>query len=151
MKSSVKCESKDVMIKAVLDTNVLVSALLSEAGVPNQVLRLAGRAYQLFISDEILEEAGRVLRRSRIRNRVGLTEDRIQAFLSTLQMIADIVKDPPSLQVIEDDPDDNSILACAIGAGTDYLVSGDIHLKQLKNYKGIKVISASEFLSILKE
>lgn len=139
------------MIKAVLDTNVLVSALLSETGVPNQVLRQAGRAYQLFISDEILKELERVLHRPRIRNRVGLTEDRTRTFLSTLQTVADIVKDPPSLQVIEDDPDDDSILACAIGAGTDYLVSGDIHLRQLKNYKGIEVISAAEFLSILKE
>jgi len=51
------------MLKAVLDTNVLVSALLSNNGIPNQVLRQAKVVYQLFISQEILEEVREVLLR----------------------------------------------------------------------------------------
>jgi len=139
------------MLKAVLDTNVLISALLSESGVPDQVLRRAGLSYQLFISDEILEEVEKVLRRPRIRRRGQLTEDKIREFLTTLQAVADIVRNPPSLQVIEDDPDDNIVLGCAIGAQTDYLVSGDAHLKRLSSHEGIRIVSPSEFLAIIRE
>lgn len=89
------------MLRAVLDTNVLVSALLSSAGVPNQVLRQAGQSYQLFTSREILEEVGSVLRRPRIQKGAKLTEGKIQAFLFAIQMVADVVEDLPSLQVIE--------------------------------------------------
>ena len=139
------------MLKAVLDTNVLVSAFLSDAGVPNQVLRQAGQAYQLFISNEILEEVKRVLRRPRIQERAQLTEDKIRAFLAAIQRVADVVENPPSLWIIEDDPDDNFTLGCALGAHADYLVSGDIHLKRLESYKGIQIVSPSEFLTILRE
>ncbi len=138
------------MLKAVLDTNVLVSALLSAGGIPNQVLRQAGLTYQLFASDKILEEAEEVLRRPRIRERGQLTEDKIREFLAILQTVADIVPDPPSLQVIEDDPDDNIILGCALGAQADYLVTGDMHLKRLGSYEGIRIVSPSEFLTIIK-
>ena len=125
------------MIKAVLDTNVLVSALLSISGVPNQVLRQAGQTYQLFISCEILEGVESVLRRPRIQRRTQLAEDEVRAFSVVVQTVANIVENPPLLQVIENDPDYNAILACAVGAKADYLVSGDAHLKQLESYMGI--------------
>ena len=52
---------------------------------------------------------------------------------------------------IEDDPDDDLILGCAVGAKADYLVSGDTHLRKLRDYKGIQIISPSEFLAALRE
>ena len=137
------------MIKAVLDTNVLVSALLSGDGVPNKILRLAGPTYQLFICQEIMEEAREVLLRPRIQKRISLNKDKVNAFLSTIQKVAKVMEDLPSLQVIDDDPDDNVILACALKANADYLVSGDIHLKQLGRYEGVPIVSPSEFLAII--
>jgi len=133
----------------VLDTNVLVSALLSGDGVPNKILRLAGPNYQLFICQEIMEETKEVLLRPRIRRRIPLPEDSINAFLSAIQSVAAVIEDLPSIHVIDDDPDDNIILACAIKADADYLVSGDIHLKQLGRYEGIRIVSPSEFLAII--
>ena len=138
------------MLNVVLDTNVIVSAFLSKNGVPNQILRQAGIDYQLFIAFEILEESRRVLNRPKIQKRGRLTKDEILQFLNDLCAIADIVKNLPSLQVIEDDPSDNVILACALEAKADYLVSGDIHLQKLKIYKEIRIISPSDFLCILK-
>ena len=138
------------MLKVVLDTNVLVSAFLSDSGVPNQVLRQAAQTYQLFISHEILGEVESVLRRPRIQERAQLTECGVQVFLAAIQRVADVVENPPPLQVIEDDPDDNVILSCALGAGADYLVSGDIHLRRLRSHKGIKIVSPSEFLRVAK-
>lgn len=139
------------MKKVVLDTNVLVSAFLSNAGVPNQALLQAGITYQLFISYDILEEVERVLRRSRIQRRVQLLGDEIRVFLAAIQSVADVVENPTPLRVIEDDPDDDLILGCAVGAKADYLVSGDTHLRKLRNYRGIQIVSPSEFLAVLRE
>ena len=138
------------MLKVVLDTNVLVSAFLSRSGVPNQILRQAGQSYRLFIDQAILEEADRVLHELSIQKRGELIEEEIQDFLNSLHAVASLVEKPPSVKVIEDDPDDNLILGCAIGAGADYLVSGDIHLRRLVSYKGTQIVSPSEFLTILR-
>jgi len=78
-----------------------------------------------------------------------LPENKIQAFLFSIQKIAMIVENLPSLQIIEDDPDDNMVLACAIKIKADYLFSGDTHLRKLGSYKGIQIISPTEFLAIL--
>jgi len=137
------------MLKVVLDTNVLVSALLSSEGIPNQVLRQAKQNYQLFISQEILEEARDALLKPRIQRKIMLSEDRIQAFLSSIQRVAIVLINLPSIQVIEEDPDDNMILACALNVQADYLVSGDVHLRKLESYKGIRIVSPAEFLAIL--
>ena len=137
------------MLKAVLDTNVLVSAFLSRSGVPNQVLRQAGQSYRLFISQVILEETDRVLHELNIQKRGKLIEEEIQDFLNSLYTVAGVVENPPSLRVIKDDPDDDAILACAVAAQVDYLVSGDVHLKRLKGYKGIRIVSPSDFPAIL--
>jgi putative PIN family toxin of toxin-antitoxin system len=137
------------MLKAVLDTNVLISALLSSDGIPNQLLRQAKLTYQLFISREILEEVRDVLLKPKIQRKMSLTEDKILAFLSTIQRVAIVVENPPLLPIIEDDPDDDVILACSLEAKVDYLVSGDIHLKRIGSYKGISVVSPSEFFAII--
>jgi putative PIN family toxin of toxin-antitoxin system len=139
------------MLKVVLDTNVLVSALLSSGGTPDRVLRDAGQVYQLFISHEILEEIEEVLRRPRIQARAQLTEEKVRAFLATIQRVADVIENPPSLQIIKDDPDDDIILGCVVGAQVDYIVSGDVHLRQLGDYEEIQIVSPSEFLIILRE
>ncbi len=139
------------MKKVVLDTNVLVSAFLSETGVPNQVLIQAGITYQLFISYDILEEVERVLSRPKIQKRVQLLGGEIRVFLAAIQGVADVVENPTPLRVIEDDPDDDLILGCAVGAKADYLVSGDAHLRKLGDYAGIRIVSPSEFLKVLQE
>jgi predicted nucleic acid-binding protein len=71
--------------------------------------------------------------------------------LAAIQGVADVIDNPPSVDVIKDDPDDNIILGCALGAQADYLVSGDAHLRQLGGYEEIQIVSPSEFLVILRE
>ena len=50
---------------------------------------------------------------------------------------------------IEEDPDDNLVLACAVEAGTDCIVSGDSHLLQLRRYRGIEILTPAELLDRL--
>lgn len=139
------------MLKAVLDTNVLVSGLIKRwrGGIPDQVIRQAGK-FQLCLSKEILEDTHRVLHYPRIRKKYHLSEDLIEEYVNDLRSIAFLIEDVPSLDIIQDDPDDNIVIACAVKADADYIVSGDPHLKKLKEYQDIKIVSPREFLKILE-
>jgi predicted nucleic acid-binding protein len=61
-----------------------------------------------------------------------------------------IIETTSKLAIIEEDPMDNRILECAIYGGVEYIVSGDKHLLNLKEYEGIKIFKAKAFLSIIK-
>ena len=53
--------------------------------------------------------------------------------------------------MIEEDPDDDEILACALATEVDYIVSGDSHLKDLKSHEGVEIVAPAEFLEVLSE
>jgi putative PIN family toxin of toxin-antitoxin system len=137
------------MLKVVLDTNIYVSALLKRGGKPDQILRLIEK-YQLYCTEEILEETHRVLHYPRLRRKYKVTEREIAEHLIYLRSIATIVTSLPEVSVIKGEPVDNVILACAEVARADFIVSGDEHLKKLDSYQGIKIISPAEFLKMLK-
>jgi predicted nucleic acid-binding protein len=54
------------------------------------------------------------------------------------------------LHVVAADPDDDKFLECALVGGASYIVSSDHHLRDLKEYEGIKIISVQEFLTIVR-
>jgi hypothetical protein len=139
-----------MMFRAVLDTNVIVSAFLSRHGIPNAILRQAGIAYQLCLSQEILDETARVLREPRIQRRGGLSEAETVEFLESLRQSAVMISDLPTLDVVADDPDDNVVVACAVAAEADYLVSGDDHLRSLQQYAGIDIVLPAAFHAVLE-
>jgi putative PIN family toxin of toxin-antitoxin system len=115
------------MAKAVLDTTVLVSALLNlnPGGVSYELLRLAKQgAFELCISDEILEETAETLRYPRLRQRFAYSDADIVAYCHDLALTGTIVDNVPSVQVVCD-PDDDMVVACALAADADYLVSRD--------------------------
>ena len=114
------------MIKAVVDTNVLVSALLKPSGLPAQLL-LHTTPFTLVTSEEILAELQRVLHYPRIRQRYRLSEQLINDYLSTLRADSEVVQSTHPVQGVSQDPDDDKFLACAVSAGASYLVSGDPH------------------------
>ncbi|MBI3460427.1 putative toxin-antitoxin system toxin component, PIN family [Candidatus Acetothermia bacterium] len=138
------------MQSAVLDTNVLVSGLLKRrrGGIPDQILRQISK-FRLCLSEDILKETNRVLHYPRIQRKFQLTKEVIQEYLTYLRSIAVWVENIPPLEVIKEDPTDNAVLACAVHAQVDYIVSGDAHLKKLKNYQGIQIIAPAEFLQLL--
>jgi len=137
------------MFKVVLDTNIYVSALLKRGGKPDQILRLIEK-YQLFCSEEILEETHRVLHYPRIKRKYKLKEREIEEHLLYIRSIATIISSLPKVNVIKEDPKDNVILACAQAARADFIVSGDKHLRKLGSYQSIRIISPAEFLKMLK-
>lgn len=135
------------MIRAVLDTNVLVSALLF-SGPPSRLVPAwqAGRVRPV-ISADILDEYLRVLAypkfdltRAEIRS---LIEDELLPFVDTVPVAAQTAH---PLR----DPDDAKFLACAVSAGVSWLVSGDADLLDLHRIESVRIVSVTAFLEQLK-
>jgi putative PIN family toxin of toxin-antitoxin system len=137
-------------MRVVVDTNVVISALLSPSGGPAQVLRLwEAESFELVASEEILAEYARVLNYPKIADRLKLTEESAQELINALRRLAILVEPAESLRIVADDPDDDKFLACALAAGAEYVVSGDEHLLTLGEYRGIQILPPSAFWALL--
>lgn len=131
------------MIRATLDTNILVSALLY-AGNERKILEatLEGN-FKSITSPAILDELGRVL------TRLGVGEHEVEGYLIRIMETSE-VRIPTRLGDIEiRDREDIKILECARSGASDYIVTGDEDLLSLKEYGGIKIIRSHEFLRLL--
>jgi len=133
------------MIRLVLDTNVLVSALISTRSNPARLLDAAGKNYSLFISKEILSELEGVIS----RDKFGFSSEKIDSAIEAILSFSEVVNPEIKLDVVKSDPDDNKILECAIACGASYIVSGDKHLLNLKEYENIKIISPKTAIDLL--
>ena len=100
---------------------------------------------------ETKDKLEEVLKRPKIKSVIGWDNNRIKRYLAGLEEASILVEHPPILEIVKEDPTDDHILACAVAARVDYLITGDNHLMQLGNYKGIQIVSPSEFLIILQK
>lgn len=134
----------------VLDTNVVVSALLSAHGYPAEILRRweAGE-FDLLTSQFLLTELRRVLAYDRVKTYLQLSQAEIESFLQGYRMFALFVEPQISLDVLQEDPDDNHVLECALAGNAAYIVSGDEHLLALRGYQGIVILSPASFITML--
>jgi uncharacterized protein len=135
-------------VRAVLDPNVIVSAVLTATGAPGSVLRawLAGD-FDLVVSPQLIGELARVLAYPKIRKRVSAGEaDELLALLRDAGSLRPDPSDPPTLA--SEDPNDDYLIALAADASA-VLVSGDHHLLDLRDR--IPVYSPAEFLALLAQ
>jgi uncharacterized protein len=133
------------VVRAVLDTNVLISAIVF-GGVPRQILEAAvAGAVQLYVSEDTMAEFRDVLSRPGF----GLSAHLLRATVSELGSLAEWVGPTQRISVVREDSADNRILECAIAASAEYLVSGDKHLLKLKSHSGIEVVSPQGFMAAL--
>lgn len=134
------------MLNFVFDTNVLVSALISTMGNPALLLNKAGKNYTLFISKDILTELEAVIS----RDKFGFTEEEVNTIIEAIISFSEVINPEIKLDVIKSDPDDNKILECAVACGASYIVSGDRHLLELKEYDKIKIITPKAALGLIR-
>ena len=134
--------------KVVLDTNILVSALLFSGELSKIVdLWKTGRIIPV-VSRETFEEFRNVLEYPKF----SLTEKEIKAIIEDEVLpFFDTVDTVHNVRGICRDPDDDKFLACALSASADYVVSGDRDLCELGRYKSIKIINAADFLGIFSD
>lgn len=132
-------------MRAVLDPNVLVAALISRAGAPAVVVArgLAGD-FEIVVSDGLVAELRRALAAPKLQKR--LLPDDVEEFLELIAAHAISFVDPPAPGRLSADPDDDYLIALAERAGA-MLVSGDHHLLDLAGQ--IPVGTARDFLSML--
>jgi putative PIN family toxin of toxin-antitoxin system len=136
----------------VLDTNVLVSAVLSPRGTPSRILELAQTGgFAVTVSEVLIAEYGEVLLSPEFVERYHLARAEVIDLLSSFAQLATIVQTVESLRVVEQDPDDDRVLECAVAGGADYIVSGDKHLLNLGEYEGIRILSPGDFLRVLEQ
>jgi putative PIN family toxin of toxin-antitoxin system len=132
-------------LKAVLDTNVYVSAFHNTRGVPFQLWRCAiERKYRLVISPALVRELAGVLKEDLLWPESDVVEQ-----LKLIVRVATIVQPAMSLRVIAADPDDDRVLECALEARADLIVSGDRHLTSLKSFQDIAIVRPADFLRAL--
>ncbi|MBM3130417.1 MAG: putative toxin-antitoxin system toxin component, PIN family [Chloroflexi bacterium] len=136
-------------MKAVLDTNVLVSAFLRDKGKSAQILSQNSR-FELLICEEIVAELTDVLNRPGIRRKETYLEHRVHEYLERLRASGTWVTIAEIENLIPHDPPDNTVLACAVEGGAKYLVSGNKHLLDLKQHRRVKIVTPAQFLEILK-
>ncbi len=132
-------------MRVVLDTNVIVSALLF-GGYPERVLLAGLRGeIQLLTSRALLQELESVL-----REKFKLGRRLVKDAMDLLKTLAEIVEMTSRLKVIAHPDDDNRVLECAVDGNAEFIVTGDTkHILPLKEYKGIKILRPSEFAKIL--
>jgi hypothetical protein len=134
----------------VLDTNVIISALLSAGGPPAQIIDLweAG-VFGVATSAPLLDELKRALDYKQVKKYLKLAPDEINTLLGRWSTISIYVEPEVELDVVEDDLDDNRVLECAIAAEANYIISGDKHLLDLGEYQGIEVLPPAGFIVLL--
>ena len=133
------------MIKAILDTNVVISAIIF-GGKPRRLLNLAieGKV-SLFFSEPMFEEIREILGGRKFR----FTASQLLAVERELEAISDTVYPDKSIKIVKDDPDDDVFIECALAADADFIVSGDKHLLALKSYGNVKIVNAAEFIEMV--
>ncbi len=133
-------------MKAVLDTNIIISGIISPNNPPWQVLSsVREKRFELCISKFIIDEAT-----DKLITKLGFSHATASQALAELTKSGKITKPKKSIKIIKEKDSDNRILECALAAKADYLVSGDKkHILPLKKIGKTKIVSAKEFLDIL--
>lgn len=136
------------IMKVVVDVNVWISALLWR-GIPRQILQKAqNNQITIFASEDLFQELKTTLRRDKFVSKIkslGLTvEDLLDASTEVLNFCPTIPIDVPELR----DSKDNHVLAAALSANAEVLITGDKDLLVLKNFAGIAIMKPTDFLDI---
>ena len=134
-------------MKVVIDTNVLISGIISTQSPPACIIDLwVSNKITVCVSSEIIEEYLSVLLRPKFA-RVGTPQERYKLVSQLVELGNTLIINPDfKLNIITDDPDDNIILECAAEAGAEVVISGDDHLLSLSAYEGIPILTPAEYL-----
>ena len=132
-------------MKIVLDANIFVSSLFF-GGNPRVVLeRAVNKSDELFITKEILDEIESVIKRPKFH----AGKDEIEYFIKSIEEIGNKIVPQKQITHGSRDKSDNKYIECGITADVDYIISGDIHLLEIKKVGTIKIVTAKEYLEII--
>ena len=137
------------MIRAVLDANVYVSAVIRPQGPPGQIIDrfLRGRAFEIVMSNAIVDEVLRALSYPKVRKyiRPGLDAE---LWFEDIVVLSQLVAGDREIARASKDPDDDKYIAAAIEGRAGFVVAGDSDLLVLKEYDGVRIVSPGIFVEL---
>lgn len=137
-------------VRLVLDTNTVVSALLWKNAASKLIdAALQGRI-ELYTSRVLLLELEDVLPRRKFVRRVAASSFTVEALVARYALLARTVT-PAAINPVLSDPDDDHVLACALAAQADLIVSGDSGMRNLKHYHRIPILQDTEALVLIPQ
>ncbi|MBU0705106.1 MAG: putative toxin-antitoxin system toxin component, PIN family [Chloroflexi bacterium] len=139
------------MIRAVVDTNTLISGLISPLGAPAKIIRHWRQGdFLLLTSPVLLAELRRVLEYPRIFDRLGWSDKERAQFVESVETLALVTPGTLTLPGVTRDPKDDPVVACAVEGRAGCIVSGDQDLLVLGAYRQVRMVTPREFLSLLE-
>ncbi len=136
------------MIRAVLDTNVVISIAIEGGRLQSLAAAWREARFRWLISQEIFDEYLRVLTYPRFE----LSSEDIQRIVELeIRPYAELIHVTTHVRAIPEDPSDDKFLDCAVDGRADWIVSGDQHLLRLKTFRGIRIGSPREFLHLIRK
>ncbi len=137
-------------MRATVDTNLVVSAFLW-GGNPRRVLEAAqDGVIDLFTSHALLSELLEVLSRDKFQKRLMAVNSSVDEIIDLYKALAELIEVDEIEPVVIRDPDDDAVIACALAADSELIISGDNDLLDLKKYGNIRILTATEFLRELE-
>ena len=136
------------MLRAVLDANVYVSAIIQPAGTPGRLIErfLRNASFEVVLSPSIVDEVLRVLAYRKVRKLLRGAD--AQLWLEDIVVLADVVADT-QLSAVCDDPDDDKFLAAALEGRASHVVTGDRRFLAVGEHAGVEIVTPRAFLNLL--
>lgn len=139
-------------LRLVLDTNVVIAGLLWN-GPPRSLLTLAihGELIELYSSPVLLDELAHTLGYSKFAGRIESFGTSIAALVAQYALLVNVIVPTIVLRVVADDVDDDHVIAAAVAARADLIVTGDRkHLLPIGSHRGIAIVTARDVVERLK-
>jgi putative PIN family toxin of toxin-antitoxin system len=136
--------------KVVLDTNIWISIFFNKILSKEFNNLFVNKKIEVFASEEILKEIARVLEYPKIKTILEKAKVSSKDVLEEIIRKSRVVNPKKKLEIIKEDSEDNMFLECALESEVEYIVSGDKHLLKTKEFRGIKTVSAKEFLDTIE-
>ncbi len=137
------------MTRLVLDTNVVVAGLLW-LGPPRRLVDQAiERHFELFSSAALIDELTRTLGYPKFAQRMAQYDTNAAILVAQYQALTYLLTPTHIPRVVPRDADDDQVIACAVAAQADLIVTGDRHLLELGGFRGISIVKPAEALEFI--
>ena len=137
-------------MRFVADTNTIVSALLWRGSPHRLIAAMDDYPIDFYTSRVLLAELADVLPRRKLAKAIRATGKTPAQLIAEYEGFVTVVTPASIRRTVLNDADDDAVLACALAANADLIVSGDAHLLNLKRYHGMRIVAAAEALAIVQ-
>jgi putative PIN family toxin of toxin-antitoxin system len=137
-------------MRLVLDTNVVVAGLLWY-GTPRRLIDsvIDDESITLYSSPALIDELTNTLSYAKFARRIAQSDASIAVLVAQYEALVTLVSPTHTPRVVPNDPDDDHVLAAAVSANAQWIVSGDKHLLDIKSYQDISIVTAAEAVTML--